>query len=182
MLDPFSSQLKGGQLRSQVRIIQPQGFSLVEMLVAMMVVMIFVSITMQIFVSAAFFRVRAEQVNDAYTWIQEDYETLLDLSKLYENSTSFPSVRCTATSPATGLASGFIIDNALGTAGAMFSVEQRFLGSKEFELMRNLNYQNSSNPYKIVKVDYQVRSLFGGEMLAEVSTELILEAVFNCRI
>ena len=159
-----------------------QGFSLVEMLVAMMVILIFVSITMQIFVSAAFFRVRAEQVNDAYTWIQEDYETLLDLSKLYENSTSVPSTRCNATSPALGLAAGFIIDNALGTPGSMAAISQKYLGGKEFALWRNLNYQTSSNPFKTVKVDYEVRPLAGGQPLTEVKTELILEAVFNCSI
>jgi prepilin-type N-terminal cleavage/methylation domain-containing protein len=55
---------------------QEQGFTLVEVLVAILIAIIFVTIAMQMMVMAAFFKVRAQEYAEATSWIQEDLENL----------------------------------------------------------------------------------------------------------
>ncbi len=71
-----------------------QGFTLVEVLVAILITTIFVSIAMQSMVIAAVFKARARQFSEATTWIQEDLENVrfqagkLKYTQLTNNPTS----------------------------------------------------------------------------------------------
>jgi prepilin-type N-terminal cleavage/methylation domain-containing protein len=57
------------------KVAQPeQGFTLVEVLVAILIATIFVTVTMQMMVIAAIFKARAQEYAEATTWIQEDLE------------------------------------------------------------------------------------------------------------
>lgn len=51
-----------------------QGFSLVEVLVALLITTLFVSVAMQAMVFAAVFKAKAQEYAEATTWIQEDLE------------------------------------------------------------------------------------------------------------
>lgn len=53
---------------------QNQGFTLVEVLVAILITTLFVSVAMQAMVIAAVFRVKAQEYAEATTWIQTDLE------------------------------------------------------------------------------------------------------------
>lgn len=53
---------------------QEQGFTLIEVLVAILIATIFITVTMQMMVIAAIFKVRAQEYAEATTWIQEDLE------------------------------------------------------------------------------------------------------------
>lgn len=55
---------------------QEQGFTLVEVLVAILIATIFITVTMQMMVIAAIFKVRAQEYTEATTWIQEDLENV----------------------------------------------------------------------------------------------------------
>ena len=55
---------------------QEQGFTLVEVLVAILVIALFVAVAMQGMVIAALFKARAQQLAKATTWIQEDLENV----------------------------------------------------------------------------------------------------------
>lgn len=55
---------------------QEQGFTLVEVLVAILITLLFVSVAMQTIVIAAVFKVRAQEFTEATTWIQEDIENV----------------------------------------------------------------------------------------------------------
>lgn len=55
---------------------QEQGFTLVEVLVAILISTVFVAVAMQAIVIAAVLRVRAQEFAEATTWIQEDLETV----------------------------------------------------------------------------------------------------------
>jgi len=55
---------------------QEQGFTLVEVLVAILITTIFVSLAMQSMVIAAVFKARAKQIAEATTWVQEDVENV----------------------------------------------------------------------------------------------------------
>ncbi|MGB8701401.1 MAG: prepilin-type N-terminal cleavage/methylation domain-containing protein [Thermosynechococcaceae cyanobacterium] len=158
----------------------PTGFSLVEVLVALMVTMIFVSVTMQIFVSAAFFRARADQFNQAYNWIQEDFETVLYKASQYEAAALPYSTKCSATNPANGLAAGFLTDTTAGLGGASSTVGTRSFGGKSFTLTRTGNYASSANPYKLLGLTYTVTPTDGGPAVADIRTEAVIYAGFKC--
>lgn len=55
---------------------QEQGFTLVEVLVAILIATIFVTVAMQMMVIAAMFKVRAQEDAEATNWIQEDLENV----------------------------------------------------------------------------------------------------------
>jgi prepilin-type N-terminal cleavage/methylation domain-containing protein len=53
---------------------QLQGFTLIEVLIAILIATIFVTVAMQIMTLAAIFKARAQENAEATTWIQEDLE------------------------------------------------------------------------------------------------------------
>jgi prepilin-type N-terminal cleavage/methylation domain-containing protein len=53
-----------------------QGFTLVEVLVAILIATIFVTVTMQMIVIATIFKVKAQENAEATNWIQEDLENI----------------------------------------------------------------------------------------------------------
>ena len=55
---------------------QEQGFTLVEVLVAILIITLFVTTAMQAVVIAATFKARARELAEATIWIQEDLETV----------------------------------------------------------------------------------------------------------
>lgn len=55
---------------------QEQGFTLVEVLVAILITTLFVSVTMQGMVIAAIFKAKAQEHAETTTWIQEDLENV----------------------------------------------------------------------------------------------------------
>lgn len=55
---------------------QEQGFTLVEVLVAILITTLFVSVAMQGMVIAAIFKAKAQEYSEATTWIQEDLENV----------------------------------------------------------------------------------------------------------
>ncbi|PSB46127.1 hypothetical protein C7B80_14565 [Cyanosarcina cf. burmensis CCALA 770] len=82
-----------------------QGFSLFEVLIAILVTTIFISIAMQAMVFAAVFKVKAQEYAEATTWIQEDLENV----KYQADNLQFPQTTLAVTvavgvSPITGSA------------------------------------------------------------------------------
>lgn len=55
---------------------QEQGFTLIEVLVAILVTTLFINVAMQAMVFAAIFKVKAQEYAEATTWIQEDLENV----------------------------------------------------------------------------------------------------------
>lgn len=90
-----------------------QGFTLVEVLIAILITTIFISIAMQAMVIAAVFKVRARQVAEATTWIQEDLENVrFQAGKLrYTQLTINPIIG--ATSLSLSSVTGFAVGDAL---------------------------------------------------------------------
>lgn len=156
------------------------GFTLVEVLVAMLVSSIFVGITMQALVTAAAFRSRADQYDSAVSWIQEDFEAVVNQATQYE-STAFPySSRCGATAAANGIAAGFLSDSAEGLGGSTATIGPRTFGDKSYVLNRVGDFDNSPDPLRLLQLTYTVTPEQGGAPLATVITEVIPHAVFRC--
>jgi prepilin-type N-terminal cleavage/methylation domain-containing protein len=160
---------------------QARGFALIEVLVAMMVASIFVAVTMQTIVAAAYFRSRAEQFDEAANWIQEDLETVIKRAGHYETDT-FPqaySSKCNASNPANGLPAGFM-QSAEGLGGAEVTVGTKSFGGQTFVLKRSADYATSSDPNLLLKVTYKVMPENGGPVVANTTTEVLPYAVLRC--
>ncbi len=88
---------------------QEQGFTLVEVLVAILITTVFVATAMQAVVIAAVFKARARQFAEATTWIQEDVESvkqradILGVTKL----TAPPTANSLSVSSTTGFSADY---------------------------------------------------------------------------
>ncbi|WP_261891479.1 PulJ/GspJ family protein [Acaryochloris marina] len=156
------------------------GFTLIEVLVAMIVAAVFVSMTMQAIVTSAALRVVATQYDEAVSWIQEDLETVVNQAAQYEITAQPYSSRCLATLTSDGFASGFLNDTVMGLGGTSTTIGPRALGGKYYTLTRTANYTSSSDPYWLLNVTYQVTEQGGSKPIATVDTEVIPHAVFKC--
>jgi prepilin-type N-terminal cleavage/methylation domain-containing protein len=157
-----------------------RGFSLVEVLVALMVAMIFVTVTLQMFVSAAFLRAKGDQYDQAYNWIQEDHERVFVKANQYEASAVPASTLCAATNPDNGLAAGFLNDSNLGLGGRTAVIGTRTFGGSTFTLTREADYVSSADPYKLLEINYTVTPSNGGPAIAQINTEVAIYAGFKC--
>ncbi len=63
---------------------QEQGFTLVEVLIAILVATIFVAVTMQMMAIATIFKVKAQEYAEATSWIQEELEYLKYQASTYQ--------------------------------------------------------------------------------------------------
>ncbi|WP_250125568.1 prepilin-type N-terminal cleavage/methylation domain-containing protein [Chroococcidiopsis sp. CCMEE 29] len=154
---------------------QEQGFTLIEVLVAILIATIFVTVSLQMVVIAAVFKARAKQYSEATTWIQENLEFVRYQASEYEKSASPYSSKCSATNAADGLASGLLTD----IGGASYTTSKT-IGGKNFTLTRIGNYTSSSDPYKVLNIDYTVAPDDSGSVIASLHTEVIPNAAFNC--
>jgi prepilin-type N-terminal cleavage/methylation domain-containing protein len=157
-----------------------RGFTLIEVLVALAISMIFISVTMQVMVSAAFLRSRADQYNQVYNWVQQDYETVFGKATEYENSATPYSSMCLATSSASGLAASFVGDATLGLGGSSASIGPATFGGKSYTMTRTADYASSDDPYRLVRLTYTVTPTGGGPAVATIATEVVLYAGFKC--
>jgi prepilin-type N-terminal cleavage/methylation domain-containing protein len=157
-----------------------RGFTLVEVMVALMVAAIFVTVTMQALVSAAFFRARAEQFDEAVNWIQEDLEAVINRAGQYEMSATPYSTRCvTSPTPAVnGVAAGFLNDTT-GLGGTSATLGPRSVGGKSFTLLRTATTA-TADPYRLLQLTYTVTPEQGGPAVATITTEVIPYAVLKC--
>jgi len=154
---------------------QEQGFTLVEVLIAILIATIFVTLAMQAVVIAALFKARAKQYAEATTWIQENSEFVRYRASEYEKSASPYSSKCSATTATDGFAAGLLTD-----IGGTPYTSSKTISGKGFTLTRTGDYTNSSDPYKIIKIDYTVAPSDGGSAIASLHTEVIPNAAFNC--
>lgn len=158
-----------------------QGFTLTEMLVAMLITSMFVALTMQAVVIAAIFKARTEQYDQAITWIQEDSELVINQSSEYEKNAYPYSSKCNAAVAADGLAAGFasLLNDPTGI-GDTFKIDgPRTFGGKAFILTRTAVYATSYNPFKLLEITYIVAPQ-SGTAIATISTEVIADAAFRC--
>jgi Tfp pilus assembly protein PilV len=155
---------------------QDQGFALFEVLISILTVTIFIAVAMQALLLAAIFKSRAEQRNEAATWIQKDLENVKNQAKEYEKNTFPYSVKCSATISSNGFAAGFL--SSIG--GTPATDGPQTLGGRNFILTRTADYATSSDPFKLLKLEYSVSPQGGGSAIATLSTEVIPDASLKC--
>jgi prepilin-type N-terminal cleavage/methylation domain-containing protein len=151
------------------------GFTLAEVLISLLIVSIFVMVTLEALMLAAIFKTRAEQYDQAYTWIQEDLELVKFKASEYEKD-AFPPARCSATDPSNGLAAGFLSD----IGGSPQVMGPRLLGGKNLILTRTAVYATSADPFKLLQINYAVTPQDGGTAIATLYTEVLPHAALKC--
>lgn len=160
------------------------GFTLVEVLVALMIAAVFTSLTMQALVTAAAYRSKAAQYDEAVSWIQEDLETVVSQARQYEADQLPHSTICSERSPRNGMAARFITDNTpagLGaTPGQPAELETRALGGQPHTLNRTAVFETTSDPLRLIELIYTVTSQTDDPPIAMVRTEVIPYSVLRC--
>ena len=157
-----------------------RGFSLVEVLVSMMITTTFLMITLQLMLSAAVLRAKATEYNDAYNWIQEDFEQILTKAQSYEIQAQPFSTLCNPTNASNGLAANFVGDAEEGLGGASVNLGQRSFGGKTFSLRRIADYQNTLEPNRLISLKYVISNVDGNQTILELDTRVIVYSAFNC--
>ncbi|NJN24317.1 MAG: prepilin-type cleavage/methylation domain-containing protein [Acaryochloridaceae cyanobacterium RL_2_7] len=141
-----------------------------------MMTVTFVMVTMQIFLSAAFLRAKAAEFNDAYNWIQEDFEQVLTQAKSYEMGVAPFSGRCSTGT----LASGFVNDAGAGLGGATVNLGTKDFGGGTYQLVRTATNVGTLDPTRLVNVNYLVRGANGGKVILNLDTKVLIYSAFNC--
>lgn len=156
------------------------GFTLVEVLVAVLLTLIFTAVAMQAMVMATAIKVRGDETTEATNWIQQDLEIVksnADALDYTSGSYTTTSTLCTG-----GTASGYANRlQALSTVGASKTTSQTSaLGGRSYDLVRTTNVRTANT----LAVNYNVyRASDTGKTspIATFYSEVIPGAVFSCR-
>jgi prepilin-type N-terminal cleavage/methylation domain-containing protein len=174
-----------------------KGFTLVEVLVGILLILTFVGVSTQAFVLSTVFKVRGQELSEATTWMQEDLENIrFEASRLAEDP-----VRCQSTDAANGYADS-LRDEIFARAGVSSppvdanensprDVEKRSaIGDRPYTLRRVITPQSEA-PYNVMEVRYAVYAAGevpgdvvdteGPDAIATSYSEIIPNASFTCR-
>jgi prepilin-type N-terminal cleavage/methylation domain-containing protein len=152
-----------------------QGFTLIEVIVAVLILTGFIFVGMQLLVSSVAFKVSAREKAVATTWIEEDLESVKFRASQYTDSS-----RCNpGTVIAAGYAQGFrdATSSANGLGGSFTPVNKIIFG-ENFQLTRVANPRNVA-PYNILEIQYRVTSA-ASVTVAALNTEIIPNAALQC--
>lgn len=108
----FLSQQASAQTMAQQQ--SENGFTLLEVLVSTLIIMLFVVTGMQSFVSAIVFKSRAKVVSTASTWIQENMAAVSSKASSTDLSVGVPYTATTLSSSVSGGATSITVASAAG--------------------------------------------------------------------
>ena len=172
------------------------GFSMLEVIIAILVITAFLTGTLQLMAVNALYKVRSERQAQANFWIQEDFEDVKYLASTLDVTSSpsyvSPDV-CTNINQGYGTALRRRLTNTPLTTitipTAQELVPTRTIVGKNYSLFRTFNIANQSdNPHRL-RIDYQVKLATGQtpndyqnqeNVIARSSVEVIPDASFNC--
>lgn len=176
------------------------GFTMFEVLIAIMVTTFFVLAALQAMAINAVFKVRAEQSAQANFWIQEDLEEVRSIAADKTNGVPVNSAKCTATTMANGYAGDLkkalddfddsnSTDDGDGTSNSLYDVNtvddrqlpaasSRQLVYQTFTLARTYTTDNTAP--QVLKINYTVTNSSTNEQIANLYAEVIPSASFDC--
>lgn len=154
----------------------PQGFTLVEAFVGLLITMISLTIALQMFLTTAYMRARAKQFDDAYAWIQEDFETVRAQAAEFEQGALPYSSHCGTPN---NLAATFITDDTVGLGGTSATLGTKTLNGKDYELTRTATPSDIA-PERLVALQYELISIENGNPVFEIDAEVVMYAAFRC--
>lgn len=172
-----------------------QGFTLTEVLVAILITSVFVATAMQAVVIAAVMRVKAKQYAEATTWIQQDLEDVKFQASQYNKDSSGNVVdkdvhfkRCSPTNSEDGYADGLgdKLSNRSETYGDTdtslsdtYEITKSSSTGSQYNFKRTLT-PSDIPPYNVLQVKYEVIPANGNPSIAALYTEVIPDAAFKC--
>lgn len=165
----------------KIRAIQNEGFTLVEVLVGLLVIVGFISTAMQALVTATVFKVKGQELSEATTWIQEDLEMVkFKANRLHYVVDPDPTKNmyvpvdavCQGTTN-TGYAS--VLNDDLE---AVASSKTSAIGNRPYTLSRTITLPSSA-PYNVLTLEYQVASA-DNVPIAITHTKVIPDASLAC--
>lgn len=158
------------------------GFTLVEVLVGLLVIVGFISTAMQALVTATVFKVKGQELSEATTWIQEDIEMVkFKANRLdYVIDTSDPAksmykpeeAECQGTTN-TGYAAALN-----GALEPVASSKISAIGNRPYTLSRTATLPSAA-PYNVLTLEYQVASA-DNVPIAITHTKVIPDASLAC--
>jgi prepilin-type N-terminal cleavage/methylation domain-containing protein len=155
-----------------------QGFTLIEVLIAILIATIFVAVSMQAMVLATMLRIKAQEKEKANQLIQEDIETI----KVVSASLALDKSKCSATNYNDGYAATIIQSQNLSTAqttsfsGYTLSLNRNLIGDNTSESSQTIA------PHKILKIRYTVDAIKGSatRTIANDYVEIIPNVALQC--
>lgn len=182
------------------------GFSLLEVIIAILTITAFLTGTLQLMAVDALYKVRSERQAQANFWIQEDFEDVKFLASALDVK-SEPANPNVSADVCTNINQGYAtalrreltdtpVPNPIPTDPQL--VENREIVGKNYSLFRTFNITNqSANPH-LLRIEYKVKLADGeiandyqtqerderneeeGKFLAKSSVEVIPDASFEC--
>lgn len=149
-----------------------QGFTLVEVMVSILLMTAFMSVTMTALATASLVKARANGSTVATNWIEEDLEEVRSQAALisYASNTS----RCNATSTSTGF--GDALSDALPSIARGGT---QTIASKTYTLNRQATIATAA-PFEVLQLTYTVTESGSSSALTTMYTEVIPNAAFEC--
>ncbi|AFZ36251.1 hypothetical protein Sta7437_2726 [Stanieria cyanosphaera PCC 7437] len=149
------------------------GFSLIEVLVAMLIATFFVVGSMQALVLATMLRVKAQEQQRANQLIQEDTEQI----QLTAKNLTVDYSKCSATGSADGYAKA--LEDSLPSVPA----DKKLLGDegKTYRLTRTPT-PSSSSPYKVLRIKYEVKEWNGTKLVGDAIATDYIEVIPNAAV
>ena len=156
-----------------------QGFTIIEVFVAILVTMISLSVALQMFITAAYMRSQSGEFNQVHNWIQEDYENVKAKAESFEMDVLPYSSSCNA-SLDSHLAATFIADIPNGLGGSSSNLGNKDFSGNSFTLTRTADYASSADPKSLVSLTYILAPADGGNTEFEMNAEVAVYAAFKC--
>lgn len=184
-----------------------KGFTLVEVLVGILLILTFVGVSTQALVLSTVFKVRGQELSEATTWIQEDLENIrfeasrlnFDLATRTAQDQGIHGARCSSVDATSGYAD-LLRDELAGAANTSITSEDinrsSAIGARPYFLRRTL-MPSTTPPYNVMEVRYAVYAAneapgVGGvpgtvtdtdapDAIATSYSEIIPNVSFTCR-
>lgn len=160
----------------QFSVERSQGFTLIEVLVSIILLTTFMSVTMATLVTASLVKLRANGLTTVTNWIEEDLEEVRLQASLisYTSNTS----RCNATSTDTGFADA-LKDVLDGGQVPVARGGRQTVGSKTYTLTRQSNIVATA-PFEVLRLTYTVTDSGSNSTFTTTYTEVVPNAAFEC--
>jgi type II secretory pathway pseudopilin PulG len=190
----YSTKVQLLMMKGRIRGQSVRGFTMVEVIVGILLILIFTAISMQAIVMATAVKVHGDDITDATTLIQEDLEDITATASTgieysgTKYTTNPASIQCSSPTTTTGYASILLAKTSVngGTISSTTPIAKtNSTGQRSYRLVRTATAKDST-PYNVVQVSYQVyrgttttatNAIFSTPYLAEV----IPGASFYCR-
>jgi type II secretory pathway pseudopilin PulG len=161
-----------------------QGFTMIEVLVGIILTLTFVAVSMQSFVVATAFKVRAREISEADKWIKSDLSSIrIDVAaKLDQDATSKeyrPNfAACRASSTTNGYSTR--LETAILATGSNTMSRTSEIGNRSYTVTRTLTPVNAA-PYNVLTIEYTVTKDIDDQVVTVRQSELIPDVSLTCQ-